>query len=529
MKYLARLKKKLSRSESRLQSGAGRDRAAEAHRSRPWLQRWREAVGRDVDSVAREWRRLLEQWTGMDHADLEPTFSRELAARSRFWKLGGWVALLAEAALAAVVANLWLDGGPWIVTVIAVLLTVVCTWLCKLAWAAQWDEAIPQVEMVWAKKRLLWLTMIVLTGIGLFLGARLLPFAGVVAVLVQGLLSLLLPVIAAGAFHLSGVARFPNFLATQYRDLSETRARLDTALQLCELHAHDSQSRTGSFGATAERAEKISRRAAAIGFVMVGIVVGPLPPLPLLAVPPPAAVPESVAATFDVDVWIDTSGSALPEETQRVLDAIAAPGDWLRRVRRVAVYQFASPHDVLQGPRLLVPFPARPIVRCDRDLAELGRYLKAAQRRQDERCSEEQEAALQPFRTQWEIAREQLARAVQGINIEGAASAQTCLLQVLSRARSAAPETLSIVVTDGAHFSCDGALPLTMPDNGGHTSVVLVPSRSDTKMFERMDRRTRVLKELFPKATIVPSFRVEPSVPLLGLLCPECCVWGERP
>lgn len=192
--------------EVRLFAGAEPDQVAVAKEHRAPLEQARDQQQAARASLQSEWAALHARWFGVaPEAEGLPAIRYEHAMRSRAYKVFGWVALVAEAALAAGVATGWITGWILLAVPAAVGIAAFICWMAKVWWTAGFDSLVPRVGCASRERTVLLLSAVVVLLSGAFGLVRFFPLAGVVLLVVLGLLSALLPILAGGCFSLANI------------------------------------------------------------------------------------------------------------------------------------------------------------------------------------------------------------------------------------------------------------------------------------------------------------------------------------
>ncbi len=488
-----------------LHNGNLNHRRAIGKREAPTLQQWHDLLNRYCSETAVEWRVCRERWTGVSDDAAVLTWCHEDAARARFWRIVAVLAFMFEATFAASIARFWLSVPILLVVPIAVSLAGIFTWFCEARWTASSDEAIPEVEYQRAKKAITVLISLVLLSIASFLATRMLALGAMVLVAVQAALSILLPLIAGGAFYIAKLTGFSNMLVKRHREAESVLLRVDAALDdVNSLMAGTDQ--TGSQAtpdeSLAPEPHGVSARRVVAAFAVVVMVS--------LGIPRNASA-GAASAPQRLDLWIDVSGSLDQRELLRIARVISESAEWLSPFREVALFGFADEHDALAGPVAILSIPELMPFRCSVSPDDgIARYLLAAQRKRESECRVEERATVERFRKQAADFVVRFNGAISALVSNRTGAKKTCVYQVIRRAQLASKNTTSIVITDGMQFNCRGTIPAFSQPRRTRSIVVIVPSRgTDDGLFSNAMKRIVSLRRLFPTIELHASYEID--------------------
>jgi hypothetical protein len=516
---LKRMSTQLTSIVQHLHNGNHDHRRAVAKREAPTLQRWRDLLDRYCSETAAEWRLTRERWTGVVDTAI-PTWSHEDAARTRFWRTVAVLAFLFEATFAASIARFWLSVPIWLVAPVAVGLAGLFTWFCEARWTANSDEAMPEVEYRRAKKTITGLISLVLLAIAFFFATRMLFVAALVLVGVQGALSILLPLIAGGAFYIAKLTGFSNTLVERHREAEAVLLRVQAALADANSLLVDPQnprSLAKSTETVAEPHEMNARRCVALLAILS--VTWLATPSHLSAATAQTSTRAANAVSRRLDVWIDVSGSLDPRELSRVISVMNKSAQWMGGFQEIALFGFADAHDVLSGPLAILPIPQRSAFTCSESIDGLARYLLAAQRDREKQCAARERAESEKFGKQLTVLLGLFRRTISSLISDRNGATKTCLYQVISRAQTAPENKMSLVITDGAQFRCPGTIPIRSQRQGARTILIIVPTRArDDRAIADTAERLVSLRRIFPSVELHASYEIDEDVALARIL-----------
>jgi len=492
--------------KERMHYGAKEDKRQDSMRH---LARHRADAEELVDEAAktkRNWGLGEERWTGTRPSpETEPYVQDDLTQRIKRLYFAGVVGTAAELVMAFVMGGSWLVGTYIEAGLKGVFLAIVGMFALKLAWTAGLkDHTNPEPSFKRRERVLRWVGTVTAAAFLGFILIRVfsLPDLAEKILLVTFLIGV--PVFASGALALASMLRVRNNLAVGYKKIRS--AFLERVILMNEMEAvlnPDELERLLHLGEAIERG---------------------LPPVrPTRSVP---TVPTAVGLLFlllllpgignanTLEFWSDNSGSVSKEVEVPALDDIAAAVTKAGNIERVEVFGFADGLDVLRTPAAVISIPSRPPPSPCEAGREGLRLLKDAAGRATAGCEKKHQAALTAYDREIDARAALLVAKLR--SLEGRAPSQaTCVYQVISRCIGEESDRFCLLLTDGEQEAC--VAPRHPAHRGGaRVVVVLVPRNGDrASAVERLEVRTRRIKEYAPQVVVIPLFEAASALPRL--------------